>query len=98
MRRTARMVAKEPAPRELIDTDTAQRLLATWKGLRDGSITVAPQFQSLADEVSAAKISPFGLVDEKSLSAEALAFARSAGMTAQLSRRASVESAPPPRP
>ncbi len=62
------------------DADTAQRILTTWKALRDGALNFAPQFQKSADELMEAPITMIGLVDTSRLSEAALSFGRTAGM------------------
>ena len=66
--------------REVIDASTAERLLATWRALREGKLKVAPQFSELAEEFMAAPLTMVGLVDTSLLSARALSFGRSSGM------------------
>ena len=66
--------------RKEMDASTAERLLATWRALREGKLKVAPQFRELAEELMAAPLTMVGLVDTSRLSERALAFGRSSGM------------------
>lgn len=78
------------------DAGSAQRILATWKALRDGKLDVAPQFQELADELMAAPLTMVGLVDTSRLSEEALSFGRNAGMALLfVGKEREAQSAPP---
>lgn len=63
-----------------IDASTAERLLATWRALREGKMKVAPQFRDLAEEFLAAPLTTVGLVDTSRLSERALSFGRTSGM------------------
>ena len=49
--------------RREIDARTAERLLATWRALREGKLKVAPQVRELAEEFMAAPLTMVGLVD-----------------------------------
>lgn len=60
--------------------DTAQRILDTWKALRDKRLKVAPHFHDAANELINAPLTAAGLVDTSGLSKNALAFGRIAGM------------------
>lgn len=86
------------ASREQTDIDTAQRLLAAWKGLRTGELKVAPHLQRQADEFIAAPLTVLGLVDVTSLSDEAVAFARMAGMGIQVMQSRQEQEAPKLKP
>ena len=66
--------------RRVIDASTAERLLATWRALREGKLTVAPQFREVAEEFVAAPLTMMGLVDTSRLSERALSFGRTSGM------------------
>lgn len=79
-----------------IDASTAERLLATWRALREGELKVAPQFRELAEEFMAAPLTMVGLVDTSRLSERALSFGRTAGMA--LGFREQREPEPPSPP
>ncbi len=66
--------------RKEIDASTAERLLATWRALREGKMKVAPQFRELAEELMAAPLTMVGLVDTSRVSERALSFGRTSGM------------------
>jgi len=80
--------------RKEIDANTAERLLATWRALRDGKLKVAPQFRELAEEFMTAPLTMVGLVDTSRLSERALSFGRTSGMA--LSFMGQREPEPPP--
>ena len=66
--------------RKKIDVCAAERLLATWRALREGKLKVAPQFREVAEEFMAAPLTMVGLVDTSRLSESALSFGRTSGM------------------
>lgn len=66
--------------RKEIDAGTANRLLATWRALRERKLKVAPEFRELAEEFMAAPLTMVGLVDTSRLSESALSFGRTSGM------------------
>lgn len=85
------------ATNEQTDITTAQRLLVAWKGLRDGSIKVAPHLQGQIEEFIAAPLTALGLVDVSNLSPEALAIGRMTGMSVQFLQSEQVAKATPPK-
>lgn len=68
------------ADRKEIDARTAELLLATWRALHDGKLSVAPQLRDLAEEFMAAPLTMMGLVDTSRLSKRAQSFGRTSGL------------------
>lgn len=81
--------------RKEIDASTAERLLATWRALRDGKLKVAPQFRELAEEFMTAPLTMVGLVDTRRLSERALSFGRTSGMALGFMGQREPEPLPP---
>lgn len=72
-------------PGKNLDAVAAQRLLATWRALRDESLKVAPQYKKLAEEIMSAPLTMVGLVETGHLSDKAISFGQMAGMAASFS-------------
>lgn len=81
--------------RNEIDARTAERLLATWRALREGKLKVVPQFRELAEEFMAAPLTMVGLVDTSRLSEGALSFGRTSGMALDFMAQREPKSPPP---
>ncbi|HCF4205412.1 TPA: hypothetical protein NID94_004458 [Pseudomonas aeruginosa] len=66
--------------------DTAQRLLDTWKAIREGKLKFPPSLQSQADELLSAPLTVAGLVDTKGMSRETVMMAKSFGAALSMER------------